>query len=81
MAGERSEGSLDRINLEKSVFPRKTRKARNGVSRYFAARRKLTKISNRCKAVDRYPMGERPNRCNLLVCFVPFVFFVDQSLF
>ena len=66
------------MTLEKAVSPRKTRKARNELSRHFAVRRKLAKYSKRYKAVDRYPMGERVSPFKLLICFV---FFVDQSRF
>ena len=52
------------MNQEKAVGPRKGLTARL--------------YSERCQAVVRYPIGERLNRYNLWLYFVPFVIFVDN---
>ena len=54
------------MNQEKAVGPRKGLTARL--------------YSERCQAVVRYPIGERLNRYNLWLYFVPFVIFVDNPV-
>ena len=63
------------MNLETFFHPRKSR---NGVSRYFAVRRKLAKYSERYVIDGSHLIGESRVGHKLLVYFVPFVFFVDQ---
>jgi hypothetical protein len=61
--------------LKMAFYPRKTRNSRNGVSRHFAARRKLAKKTINCISLSTHLNGDTTNtymHLNLLVFFRSF---------